>query len=193
MKKIIPIVSIAAAISFTACNQSNETAEEDRRRSNTTDYFDEEAADSLREESAGVISDSAFIRKAAEAGMAEVALGKLAEEKGNDEKVRSFGEQMVKDHNIANENLSKVAKDLDYAIPAELPEDKKQNIQALSGLSGEAFDRAYAKQMVENHRQAVDLYESAVHSAKEPSVKGFAGETLTVIKEHLMHVQKLGK
>ena len=43
-------------------------------------------------------ADVEFVRKAAEGGMREVALGKLASEKASSEEVRAFGRQMVADH-----------------------------------------------------------------------------------------------
>jgi putative membrane protein len=48
-------------------------------------------------------TDTTFVRKAAEGGMAEVKLGQLAKEKGSNKAVKEFGDRMVKDHSKAND------------------------------------------------------------------------------------------
>lgn len=53
--------------------------------------------------------DAAFYKKAAEGGMAEVELGKLAQDKSPTASVKEFGAMMVKDHSAANDKLKAVA------------------------------------------------------------------------------------
>jgi len=49
------------------------------------------------------------MRNAAKGGMMEVALGKLAREKGQSADVKKFGERMVTDHSKANNDLKAIA------------------------------------------------------------------------------------
>src|SRR5690348_16339814 len=53
--------------------------------------------------------DHTFIMKAAEGGLAEVQLGKLAADKGSSEQVKQFGQKMVDDHGKANDELKTIA------------------------------------------------------------------------------------
>ena len=53
--------------------------------------------------------DRTFMHKAAKGGMMEVALGRLAEQKGQSEDVKSFSKRMVTDHSKANEELKSIA------------------------------------------------------------------------------------
>jgi putative membrane protein len=43
-------------------------------------------------------ADRQFVKKAAEGGLAEVELGKLATERASSEEVKRFGQRMVDDH-----------------------------------------------------------------------------------------------
>src|SRR6202789_2552150 len=52
------------------------------------------------------IPDSKFYRDAAEGGMAEVAMGKLAQQKAQSPTVKDYGAQMVNDHSAANDKLT---------------------------------------------------------------------------------------
>ena len=53
--------------------------------------------------------DKTFMKKAAKGGMMEVAMGKLADQNGQSEDVKSFGKRMVTDHSKANEELKSIA------------------------------------------------------------------------------------
>src|SRR5687768_18312704 len=63
-------------------------------------------------------SDRKFMTDAAADGMAEVALGKLAAEKGSTQAVKEFGKMMVDDHTKANAELKSLAEKKDVTLPA---------------------------------------------------------------------------
>src|SRR2546430_12126882 len=70
-------------------------------------------------------SDQKFVMEAAKGGMAEVELGKLAQDKAASEQVKNFGKRMVDDHGKANDELQKLAKDKNITLPTDLdPKDK---------------------------------------------------------------------
>jgi putative membrane protein len=53
------------------------------------------------------VKDKTFMKKAAKGGMMEVAMGKLAEQNGQSDDVKSFGKRMVADHSKANDRSAK--------------------------------------------------------------------------------------
>src|SRR3979490_1120961 len=61
--------------------------------------------------------DAAFYKKAAEGGMAEVQLGKLAQEKSSNPNVKDFGAMMVGDHSAANDKLKSIAESKSIKLP----------------------------------------------------------------------------
>ena len=95
-------------------------------------------------------ADVEFVRKAAEGGLKEIELGKLAIDKASSEEVRAFGKQMVADHSKSNAELMALASMPPPSAPPKPEED-------LSGLSGVAFDRAYVAKMVTDHEATVEL------------------------------------
>src|SRR6187431_2352222 len=54
-------------------------------------------------------ADKQFAMKAAQGGMAEVELGKLAQSKAQNEKVKAFGARMATDHANAGDKLKQIA------------------------------------------------------------------------------------
>ena len=54
-------------------------------------------------------ADKAFVQKATMGGIAEVEMGKLAQQKAASDQVKQFGSRMVADHSKANDELRDLA------------------------------------------------------------------------------------
>jgi putative membrane protein len=129
-------------------------------------------------------SDRMFFEKAALGGMTEVEAGKVAAAKGSSEDVRSFGQKMIADHSKKNEDLKALAAKKDVTLPAALDSKHQAKVTKLQSLSGEAFDSAYAADMVEGHQEMAALMKQAAASSQDADVRKFAEDTLTAVKEH---------
>lgn len=126
-----------------------------------------------------------FFKEAAQGGMAEVALGQMAAEKGQNEAVKSFGQRMVKDHGKANDELKTLAKKEGVTLPTEMNAKDKALQQQLEKLSGAEFDREYMKEMVKDHKKDIKAFEKQANQGKDPQVKAWASQTLPTLREHL--------
>ena len=115
----------------------------------------------------------------------EVELGRLAVAKGTSEAVKQFGQRMIDDHSKANSELTQLAQTKSIALPTELSTKHRAEVTKMSKLSGEAFDKAYSKDMLSDHLKDVAAFERASTSASDPDVKEFAARTLPILKEHL--------
>lgn len=134
--------------------------------------------------------DRNFFVTAAEDGMAEVELGKLAQQKGSSEQVKSFGGQMVTDHTKAGDELKALAGSKGVTLPST-PGKHQKEIDKLAKKSGADFDRDYARHMVDAHKKAVSLFQKTAKSGDDADVKGFAGKTLPTLQQHLEHASTL--
>ena len=126
-----------------------------------------------------------FVKKAAQGGMAEVELGKLATEKASSDDVKQFGQKMVDDHSKANDQLKQLASQKSMDVPSDLAPKDKAEVDRLSKLSGPAFDRAYMKHMVMDHTKDATEFKKEATSGSDQDIKGFASNTLTTIQDHL--------
>ena len=88
-------------------------------------------------------TDKAFMEKAARAGHAEVAAGKLASGKAMNDQVKKFGERMVQDHGKAGDELKKIAQGKDIKLPEEPDSAHKKLVAKLESSKGADFDRLY--------------------------------------------------
>jgi putative membrane protein len=130
-----------------------------------------------------------FITEAIQGNLAEVEVGKLAQQKGQSDAVRSFGQRLMSDHSDANQKATELARQLGVTPPNEPNAKQKAIYDKLSKLSGEAFDRAFAKAMVADHKQ--DIKEFEKQAKKNDPAAQFANETLPVLRKHLEMAQGL--
>lgn len=141
----------------------------------------------------GMASDEQFVKEASSGGMTEVKLGKLAQEKGASETVKKFGARMVSDHTKAGDNLKQAASRANIAVSNTMEAKDQDVYNKLSRLSGDSFDREYAKDMVEDHMHDVSEFRKEATNGQNDPIKSFASETLPTLQEHLKMAQDMQK
>ena len=139
------------------------------------------------------VADEAFARKAVQGGMADVKLGELAQEKASSDAVKQFGKRMVEDHTKANDELKQAASKEGFTLPTDLDPKDEATYDSLAKLSGDAFDRAYAKDMVKDHQQDIVEFRREANTGKRDAIKSFAAETLPTLQEHLKEARQMGQ
>jgi putative membrane protein len=128
--------------------------------------------------------DLAFVKEAAIGGMAEVELGKLAEQNAQNDQVKQFGTRMVRDHGAGNNELGMVASGKSVVLPDRLDQKHMQTRDKLAKMKGAEFDRAYMREMVEDHDKDLKAFRQHAQSAADPDLKNFAQKMVPVIEEH---------
>jgi len=92
---------------------------------------------------------------------------------------------MVTDHSKANDELKSWAQQKNVTLPTELDAKHKAKRDQLAKLSGEAFDKAYMRDMLADHQHDVAAFKRESTSAKDSDLKAWAGKTLPTLEEHL--------
>lgn len=128
--------------------------------------------------------DMNFMKEAATGGMAEVDLGKLAEQNAANPEVKQFGARMVRDHGKANQQLTAIAGKKGVQLPQNLDPQHAQKRDQLAQLHGAEFDRAYMSDMVKDHDKDIQAFRHEAQSSQDPDLRRFARETLAVIEQH---------
>ncbi len=136
-------------------------------------------------------ADTTFAMKAAQGGMAEVQMGKLAADKATNPDVKAFGQQMVDDHSKANDDLKSVAAKEGMTLPADMDAKQQATYNRLQKLSGANFDRAYVKDMVMDHQEDVKEFQKEANNGKDDQIKSFASGTLPVLQGHLDKIKSI--
>lgn len=129
-------------------------------------------------------ADRKFVVEAAQGGLAEVAMGQMAQQRGSHAQVKAFGQRMAQDHSKANDDLKRVAVAKGVQLPATMGSAHQHYADRLGKLSGAEFDRAYMKHMIDDHKKDVSDFEKAAKTAKDTDVKDFATRTLPTLHSH---------
>ena len=135
--------------------------------------------------------DEKFMRDAAEGSVSEIDLGKLAQKKGQNEKVKEFGKRMVEDHTKANQELKQIADREHINLPTNVYTKEANIHRRLQKLSGPAFDKAYAETMVQDHQEDVAKFKQEANSGQKGAWQQFAQQTLPTLESHLKEAQQL--
>jgi putative membrane protein len=135
--------------------------------------------------------DADFYKKAAEGGMAEVDMGKVAQSKATNSSVKDFGAMMVSDHSAANDKLKALAASKSIDLPSSPSMDQKATKKRLQMMPGDSFDRAYIKDMIKDHQEDIKEFQQEANSGKDPDARAFAAATLPTLQTHLDKINQI--
>jgi putative membrane protein len=135
--------------------------------------------------------DRAFLEKAAQANLAEIATGRLAAQRSGNPEIQAFGDRMQQDHGKVLQELQGLAAAKGVTLPAAPDEARQATAFKLSRASGREFDLMYVKGPgVADHKAALALFEAGAKS-QDPEIAALAKKTLPDIRHHLQMAQQL--
>lgn len=138
------------------------------------------------------LNDASFVEQAAAGSMAEIEYSKLAMKKTKNAKLRSFAEQMVKDHETAGIKLKQIAETRRVPVPKTLAPEQQKTLAELQGLTGAQFDRTYINVMKRDHDTTVGLFDNAAdETGLSDDFRNFATQTLPILRMHQQHAHAL--
>jgi putative membrane protein len=190
MKKLIYLCCIgAASFAFQACNNGNKDAKQTADSLNKTK---DTTTNAMNTGGIAVSNDDAkFATDAANGGMAEVALGKLALSKTSNESIKKFAQMMVDDHSKANDELKEIAKKKNITLPEAVDTDHQKKMDDLDKKKGTKFDKAYVDAMIDGHKKTLDMMNKEAKDGKDADLKAFAAKIAPTVQMHLDAIKKI--
>lgn len=138
-------------------------------------------------------ADKQFLITAAKADMTEAHEGQMAQSQGVSDQIKSFGKMLEQDHTQNFQQLQTLAAKLGVTLPAGIDTAKIATIKQLERLKGDAFDRAFARDEVATHKEAIAVFKREADHGSDPDVKAFAQQTVPVLEKHLSTAQDAEK
>ena len=132
-------------------------------------------------------ADRKFLMEGMQGDMAEVQLGKLAQQKGQSEDVKQFGQMLEQDHSQHLQQAQQEAQQLGVTAPQQLDAKHKATYERMSKLTGAQFDKQFTKHEVADHKKDIAEYQKQAKS-KGPLAQ-FAQQTVPVLQKHLQTAQ----
>jgi putative membrane protein len=135
--------------------------------------------------------DAQYLQRLAQGDMAEVTAGKAAAGKAQSGEVKAFADHMVKDHGKMLEEKRKMAKAKQVQLPSGPDKEAQAAMKKLESASSSEFDRAYMKQMVQDHEKALKLVKETASKAQDAELKAAAQKAAPDIEKHLEMAKKI--
>lgn len=182
MKKLSLVLAVSFGV-LIACNKEKTVTDDskDIAIENNEDKFESDKAEDAAE----------FAVKAADGGMMEVELGKIAATNASNPAVKEFGNMMVSDHSKAGEELKALAASKNITLPAALSEDKVKKVEEFRAKKGAEFDKEYMDFMVEDHKEDIEKFSKAAEKLADPEIKNWAAGKVPTLQQHLKHAEEV--
>ncbi len=187
MKKTLVMMLVAATLGLQACNENKKDSTDSVENAHDANDTKEQAGTGQADD------DNDFAVKAANGGMLEMELARMAREKAQSNDVKEFAAMMLKDHQMAHDELKTLAGQKNITLPARLGDDEQKHVDELAKLTGAEFDKKYVELMVDDHEEDVKLFKEAADDAKDADVKAFAAKTLPTLQKHLERITTIDK
>lgn len=131
------------------------------------------------------------------ANQADIDNGELALEKGTDERVRAFANQMVEAHTAINEAAGELVVDLGVTpeaneVSRSIHDGQAAARERLDDLSGAEFDRAYIENEVAYHEAVIDAVDNVlIPSAQNEELKQTLIDVRPAFVSHLEQARSI--
>jgi putative membrane protein len=130
-----------------------------------------------------------FLKKAIEGNYAEVQMGQLAQQKGQSDDVKKFGQMLSDDHSAANQKAIDAAKSMGVTPPDGPNAKQKAEYEKLQKMRGAKFDREFATHMVADHEK--DIAEYKKETKQSDAAADYAKSELDTLQKHLETAKSL--
>jgi putative membrane protein len=189
MKKLIQSIvfgAIVTSVAFLGCNEEtdNDTVTE---TDSVTTNVDNTTRTKISKRNSGD-DDKDFLADAIELNTMELRALKIGQQRGGKD-VKSHASHMIKDHEALGEEVRKyisgksiVLNDIDTNDRDDDLDDEKTGLE---------FDREWAEKMVDDHEDAIDLFEEAQEEVRDETLKTMIDSALPKLRSHLDMAKQL--
>lgn len=184
MKSTVLVAASIAALALAGCKKEVESPATDAVSATSAP---EDATVGAMPAATPANAGQTFADAAAASDAFEIESSKLAAEKAQSSKVKSFATAMIKAHTDSTTKLKTAA---GAASPAITPKPtlsamQQSTLADLTSKSGAAFDQAYIKAQTEAHQMTLDTLKAYSANGDVPSLKSFATELVPIVTAHL--------
>ncbi len=128
--------------------------------------------------------DAAYLRAAHQSNLAEIAGGRLAQQKGQSQQVKDLGARFVADHTRLDAAVRRTADQLGVDLPGA-PNDRQQAVaQRYQQTSGRDFDALFVSTQMDAHMAAMALGQKEIAQGSDATAKKTAQDAAPVIASH---------
>jgi putative membrane protein len=134
-------------------------------------------------------TDAKYVVDAYAAGMKEIRYSERVKDRLSNTDDKNFAETMITEHTAMNDKMRALASSKQISLPTELTQGEQNDLDDLMKKSGTDLDKAYLDGMIDDHKNAVDLFEKASSKATDEDIRNAFNDGLPKIRMHLQMAQ----
>jgi putative membrane protein len=134
--------------------------------------------------------DQAYLATAHQGNLAEIAAGRVGQQKATSQVVRRLAGEFVADHTRLDSDLMVVAQQLNVPVP-ELPSAaQRDELAAVVARSGTTFDTAWLRSELAAQRLAMAAAHAELARGADGTVKALARRGAPVVQSHVTALEQ---
>jgi len=132
-----------------------------------------------------------FIKAASSGNNFEIQLSQFVEQRSQDQQVKQLAQELIKDHQQAEQQLKQVAQQSGVSIQDQLMPAQQAKLQEFQKKQGAELDRAFIFCNVGDHHKDIMEYSWAARNAQSSQLKQYCEQTLPHLQQHLRQVDQV--
>ena len=131
-----------------------------------------------------------FLMDAGKGDNSEIALGRLAEQRGASPAAKDAGRMLQRDHSASKDAAAPLLRKFRMPPPVGVKPDARAEMRRLERLSGRAFDAEFARFSVMEHQKDIAKFQAQARTGDRDTAT-FARSQLPVLRHHLQMAREL--
>ena len=133
-----------------------------------------------------------YVAAAGASDQFEVQSGRMASSMAKSKAVKNFGQMMVTEHTKTTEIMKKTVMQKGMRAPTPmLTADQQAKLDALRGMSGADFDKAYLDQQMAAHQMALATHANYAAGGSDKDFRSVAAMAVPIVRGHLRNLTTL--
>ncbi|WP_174301013.1 DUF4142 domain-containing protein [Caulobacter sp. S45] len=133
-----------------------------------------------------------FVKAASASDQYEIQAARVAEVESRDGSVRAFARKMIQDHTRTRQALQQASLASGMPPPPDgMNDDGQKLLSQLQSLRAPDFDRAYVRQQVLSHQEALVVEQGYAADGSDPNLRRTAASAVPIVQHHLDMARRL--
>lgn len=128
--------------------------------------------------------DQEFVKDEAVGNQFEIQLAQFIQQKAQDEQVKKLAQQIIQDHQKAQEQLQQVAQSMQMQLPQQLDQIHQAKLQKMQQKQGRDLEACYTFAQVGDHQREILMHRYEAENAQNPQVKQYAQQSIQPLEHH---------
>lgn len=121
----------------------------------------------------------------------QVALGEVATEQSQSEKVQEFGRKLMVENKQIQQNIDALAAGVGVEIDPALTPEYAKVVDSVKTYSGKEFDKAFLELVLEEHNEDINRMTALASKSNNPIVRDLVTDNLNILRSRKKHAEEL--